>query len=184
MKKSNRMKEVIGVFLMTIVFMSCNYNGSNKSETESHETESNHSLNQEMPTNRIHAWSDGCGFSFELHEGTMWAFDGNEIRYNRLNDSIFEVIYPEKPQIFKNFKIQTYEGGRYISFDKNQAYCLDETKNEIPFGADRLKFEIVSSNSIKVFFPKKSTWKISRISDEEIFIYNEKNKVEYKRFLD
>ena len=62
------MKEAISIFLVTIVFISCSYKDSKKPVIDSQEEENDNSLNQEIPTNRIHAWSDGCGFSFELPE--------------------------------------------------------------------------------------------------------------------
>ena len=140
--------------------------------------------NQGMPTNYINAWADACNFSFELGNDTIYALGGYFIRYKRLNDSLFEVFYPKTAFVLHDFSIEKYENDRCISFSNMMGCCLDPNQNVIHFGPDRLKFQILSKRSIKVFCPKKSIWKISRISDSEIYIYNEWNRVKYSEFSD
>jgi hypothetical protein len=141
--------------------------------------------NEGMPTNYINAWSDACNFSFELLNDNIYALGGNFIKYKRLNDSLFEVFYPKAALVLHDVSIEKYENNRYISFsNRMMGCCLEPNQNVIYFGPDRLKFQILSKRSIKVFCPKKSIWKISRISDSEIYIYNEWHKVKYSQFSD
>jgi len=171
-------------FLFTTLIISCNL-GNKKTNTDHKVEVIETTLSNEMPTNHINAWMDDCGFSFEFNGDTIWALGEHKIRYERLNDSLFEIFYPEKPMIIKDVRIENYEGSRYISFSNSGlGCCLHKTKNEIQFGADRLSFQKISDNSIKVFFPHKSFWKISRVSEREIYIYYEKNKIKYTEFKD
>lgn len=141
--------------------------------------------NEGMPTNYINAWSDACNFSFELWNDTIYALGGNFIKYKRLNDSLFEVFYPKAALVLHDVSIEKYENNRYISFsNRMMGCCLEPNQNVIHFGPDRLKFLILSKRSVKVLFPKKSIWKISRVSDSEIYIYNDCNRVKYFEFLD
>jgi hypothetical protein len=141
--------------------------------------------NEGMPTNYINAWSDACNFSFELLNDNIYALGGNFIKYKRLNDSLFEVFYPKAALVLHDVSIEKYENNRYISFsNRMMGCCLEPNQNVIYFGPDRLKFQILSKRSIKVFCPKKSIWKISRISDSEIYIFNEWHKVKYSQFSD
>jgi hypothetical protein len=163
LKNNEMMKKYFIKVLMITTMLSCNEANKKPNPTQDEVKNEKHSL-QDMPTNHINAWTDGCGFSFEL---------GNDI------------IYPKQSLVIKDVKIDFYEKSRYISFSNSGlGCCLDKNKNEIYFGADLLKFEMMSNNSIKVFFPQKSFWKISRISDREIYIYNEKNKAKYTEFID
>jgi len=140
---------------------------------------------ENMPTNHINAWSDGCGFSFELLHDSIYALSGTFIKYERLNDSLFNVIYPKYPMIVKDTRIDIYENNRFISFSNSGlTCCLDKNNNEIIFGADRLKFQKLSDNSVKIYYPEQSRWKISRVSDKEILIYNETNRTRYIEFRD
>lgn len=178
------MKKYFITILLVTIIVSCNQ-GSKKTNTNPNEGINKMALSQEMPTSHINAWRDGCGFSFELGNDTIWALGAHIIKYNRLNDSLFEIIYPKYPTVIKDVRIENYENSRKISFSNSGlACCLDKTKNEIYIGADRLKFERLSNNSIKIFYPQQSRWKISRVSDREIYIYNEKNKTKYNRFQD
>jgi len=139
---------------MSTIIISCNYDReSNKSSKVSEKL-----LKTEvMPTNHINAWADRCGFSFEFSLDTIWALGVSNIRYKKLNDSLFEIYYPEKNQILKDVRKDNYESGRYISFSNSGlSCCIDKTKNEIYFGADWLKFQILNNSSIKVFYPKKT----------------------------
>jgi hypothetical protein len=176
------MKKYFVKALLLTTIISCNVE-SDKINPPKNEIKQDISIVQNMPTNNISAWSDGCGFSFEFHNNSIWAMGVENIKYERLNDSIFNIIYPNKPMVINDVKIESNENSRYISFSNSGlTCCLD--KNEIIFGADRLKFQKLSNNSIKIFFPKKSTWKISRISDREIYISNEKNRIKYTEFND
>lgn len=177
------MKKILIKILFITTITSCNI--ANEKKYQENEAEKDKHPLQNMPTNNINAWSDECGFSFELHTNSIWAFGSEIIKYERLNDSIFNITYPENVTIIKDVKIESYENKRYISFSNSGlSCCLDQNKNEIIFGADRLKFQKIANNSIKIFFPKKSSWNISRISDREIYIYNKKNRVKYTEFND
>lgn len=180
------MKRTFTFILSIIIITSCNYNNETKKNSIIPKNEENKKLlSLEIPTNHINAWMDKCGFSFELNTDTMWAMGEHNIRYKRLNDSLFEVYYPENYRILDDIRIENYDGGRFISFSNSGlGCCVDKTKNEIYFGADRLFFKIINANTIKVFYPQKSIWKISRISEREIYIYNEKNKIKYTEFTD
>jgi len=119
---------------MSTIIISCNYDReSNKSSKVSEKL-----LKTEvMPTNHINAWADRCGFSFEFSLDTIWALGVSNFRYKKLNDSLFEIYYPEKNQILKDVRKDNYESGRYISFSNSGlSCCIDKTKNEIYFGAD------------------------------------------------
>jgi hypothetical protein len=185
-KKINNemMKKFFIKVLMITTILSCNEANNKTNATQDDVRNEIHSL-QDMPTNHINAWSDGCGFSFELGNDSIWAFGDKYIKYERLNDSIFNIIYPNKPMVIKDAEIEFYEKSRYISFSNSGlTCCLDKNKNEIIFGADRLKFQKLSNNSIKVYFPLQSRWTISRVSDREIYIYNERNRTKYTQFED
>ena len=174
-------KYISTVFLITTI-LSCNEVSKKTEQTLNEDGNQTHSV-QDMPTNHINAWSDGSGLSFELHNDSIWALGDEFIKYERLNDSIFNIIYPKNPMVLKDIKIEIYENSRYMIFSNSGLSChLD--KNEIIFGADRLKFQKLSNNSVKVYYPQQSKWKISRVSNTEIYIYNEKNKTKYRQFLD
>jgi len=183
LKNNEMMKKYFIKVLMITTMLSCNETNKKTNPTQDEVRNEKHSL-QDMPTNHISAWSDGCGFSFELND-SIWAFGDKYIKYERLNDSIFNIIYPKQPMVIKDVEITFYEKGRYISFSKSGlGCCLDQNKNEIIFGADRLKFQKLSNNSIKVSCPQQSQWKISRVSEREIYIYNDRNRTKYSEFKD
>lgn len=164
--------------------LSCNEGSKKINQSQDEERNESHSL-QEMPTNRINAWSDGCGFSFELGNDFIWALGDKYIKYERLNDTMFHIIYPKQPMVIKDIEIKFYNKSRFISFSNSGlTCCIDHEKNEIIFGADRLKFQKLSNNSIKVSFPQQSHWKISRVSEREIYIYNDRNRTKYSQFID
>lgn len=176
-------KYFIKALLLTTI-ISCNIE-SEKINPPKNDAKQDISLVQNMPTNNINAWSDGCGFSFELHSNSIWAMGVENIKYERLNDSTFNIIYPNNPITINDVKIEFYENSRFISFSNSgQTCCLDQNKNEIIFGGDKLNFQKLSNNSIKVFFPTNSIWKISRVSDREIYITNKKNRIKYTAFND
>ena len=176
------MKKYFIKVLMITTMLSCNEANKKTNPTQDEVRNEKHSL-QDMPTNHINAWSDGCGFSFELVNDSIWAFGDKYIKYERLNDSIFNIIYPKQPMVIKDVEIEFYEKSRYISFSKSGlTCCLDQNKNEIIFGADRLKFQKLSNNSIKVSCPQQSQWKISRVSEREIYIYNDRNRTKYSAY--
>jgi len=181
-------RKFIIYFIIISTFFVAGCNGCDKEKTPEdslRESDLGSAIeNQGMPTNYINAWSDGCNFSFELGSDSIHAFGGTFIRYKRLNDSLFEVFYPKTALVLHDVSIKKYENDRWISFSKMTGCCLDPNQNVIHFGPDQLKFQILSKSSVKVFYPKKSIWKISRISDTEIYIYNEWNRVKYSQFLD
>jgi len=178
------MKKYFIKALLLITIISCNIE-SEKINPSKNEAEQDISLVQNMPTNNINAWSDECGFAFELHSNSIWAMGVENIKYERLNDSTFNIIYPNNPITINDVKIESSENSRYISFSNSgQTCCLDKNKNEIIFGADRLKFQNISKNSIQIFFPTNSIWEISRVSDRYIYISNKKNRIKYTAYND
>ena len=174
-------------FIFIFLFMlgcSQNANNQNTQDTQDEMSSSNERSN-EMPTNQINAWTDGCEIAMEFaRDNTIWALDSKTIKYSKINDSVFEIIYPKEPTIIKNIDIQTIGNLKYVSFHKSLGNRINNEQNEIYFGADRLKFQTISKESIKVFYPSKSIWKIARISNSEIYIYNSSNKTRYQQFLD
>ena len=169
---------------MITTMLSCNSGSKKTNPSQDEGGNETHSL-KDMPTNHINAWSDGCGFSFELLKDSMWALGIAFVKYERLNDSLFNITYPKNPMIIKDIRIDIYENSRFINFSNSGlGCCLDKNKNEIIFGADRLKFQKLSNNSIKIYFPQQSQWKISRVSEREIYINNERNRTKYTQFED
>ena len=96
-------KYFITVSLITII-LSCNQASKEANTSSNDGRNQTHSL-QDMPTNHINAWSDRCGFSFELHHDSIWAFGDEFIKYERINDSLFNIIYPKKTMIIKDVRL-------------------------------------------------------------------------------
>ena len=171
------MKKKIFYSFLLIIVVGCN---QKKSDQEVPET-----IKNEVSSNNIGgAWADDCNFSFEFNDDYLYALGGDFIKYLRINDSLVKIIYPKKPKIIKNFTLNLNKNFNDISFDKSMGCCIDVKKKVIIFGGDRLKYKLINENKIKVYFPKESYWKISRISSNEILISNKKNKVMYKEFQD
>jgi len=129
------------------------------------------------------AWADGCNFSFEFGDDYLFAFESDFIKYKTINDSLIKIIYPNKPLIFKNCHLNSYEGSSFFSIG-SMGSCIDVKKKVIIFGGDRLKYKLLNENKIKIYFPKESYWKISWISDDEMVIENKNDKIKYTIFKD
>ena len=101
--------KILSFIFIFVFLLGCSQNANNQNilDTKDEMSSSNERSN-EMPTNQINAWTDGCEIAMEFAgDNTIWALDSKTIKYSKINDSVFEIIYPKEPTIIKNINIQT-----------------------------------------------------------------------------
>ena len=171
----------IFIFVLLLLFISCNINNNNKEVTNQTTSELN-LLDGE--------WTDQTGsmsFGVYTREDTniIHAFDTTIIKYKKLNDTLYQIIYPEK-LLLTNVEIESFYDKEniigkgvllheWISIDKFWSYDFNSKNEEIIFGADDLKIKKISRNKIIIIFPKESFWIVKKDGDN-IEIYNKNNK--------
>ena len=138
-------------------------------------------------------WTDGSGdFSIiYMDSNKIMAFD-TFILISKINDSLYSIHYPKEPMILnakfdsnldnENHVGDSLKNNEWINFGLQTNYYDSRTK-EIILGADRLKFIKKKNNTIMVYFPSESIWKVRKTKDG-IDIFNDKNSKTYHRFID
>ena len=132
------------------------------------------------------AWQDECGFAFEFNTNKLFAIGTSDIvKFIVLNDSTYQVNYPNKPVSIKNVRFDTYEGKSWVSYgNSGLSNCINKKNKEILFGPDLLKYKILAKDVIEIQFPTKSTWHFYVISEREMEVSNGKKKVKLTEFVD
>lgn len=167
--------------LILVFFVLCISCVGKKQEAKN-ENSVNASVNSGPPAA---AWQDGCGFAFEFESNYyLFALGSNDVvKFSILNDSTYQIIYPNHPIKIKKIRIDTYESKSWVSYgNSGLTNCIDKKNKEILFGPDRLKYKTLDKDMIEVRFPPKSTWHFTRISEREMFISNGKFKLYFTEY--
>jgi hypothetical protein len=171
---------LISISILSI-FISCQ-DSNNKLSSDKPNNEKNNSIIFEGME-----FTDGLGVSLTtINKDTIHAL-GIYISYRKLNDSTFEIKYPLKPiEVYADF--QKYGNSESVEIEMEKMGTgiftnkYSKKNKKIYFGSDMLKYEVLENKRIRIYFPKRSIWKVRKI-DNGIEVYGEKKSYKYWKII-